>query len=447
MRDPSGMKVCVMGLGRFGGGLGVTRWLAARGARVLVTDRSSPAALHEPLAALEPEIRSGLVRVVHGGHDPELLDGIDTLVVNPAVAKPWAHPFVVAAHERGICVTSEIAWVWARLDPSRVIGVTGTSGKSTTCAMIHRALVHAGRDAMLGGNIGGSLLSDLDGRVDPPQAVVLELSSAMLHWLGQTGAIGRRGPSVACVTSLSPNHLDWHGDAAHYESSKRVLTDSVGPGAVVVLGAGLGRWPTPPGVRVVRLTHDDTLDGCAAPGLHNARNAAAALAAARAFLGEGADAGALERAIRGFPGLEHRLRRLGEIDGVVYYDDSKSTVPSATLLAVDAVAGSVERARQHVIVGGSDKGVDLGAIADLAPCVAGLYTIGATGDAIGALTGGAAIACGTLERAMAIIRGRARPGDAVVLSPGCASWDQFEDYRERGRAFAELARASGSGVA
>jgi len=444
MRDWTGASVCVMGLGRFGGGLGVTKWLAANGARVLVTDRSDEPALREPLAALEREMGSGRVRVVHGEHDPALLEGVDTLVVNPAVPRPWDNRFIRAARQHGIEVTAEIALVWARLDPARTIAVTGTSGKSTTCAMIHHALRALGHDAILGGNIGGSLLTDLDARSAPPDAIVLELSSAMLHWLLETSAIEGAGPAVACVTGFAPNHLDWHGGLAHYERSKRVLTDALGPGSTAVLGAGLDAWPVPEGARAVRLSDADRVEECAVPGAHNARNAAVARGALRAFVPD-APAHAVEDALRSFPGLGHRLERVGEAGGVVYFDDSKSTVPDATVLAVDAVAERFGRGRVHLIAGGYDKGVDLDAIAALAPDLAGLYTIGATAGAI-VERSGAAFNCGTLERAVEAARERAHRGDAVVLSPGCASWDQFEDYRARGRAFRALALADEAGT-
>ena len=429
-------RVCVMGLGRFGGGVGVVRHLARNGAEVLVTDRESADTLADPIERINAEIESGAVRVVHGDHDPDLLAGIDTLVVNPAVPQPWDNPFIRSAAGRGIRITTEIAIAWRTLDPRRVIAITGTAGKSTTSAMTAHALNACGVQTVLGGNIGGSLL-DPSAEVEGAEAVVLEVSSAMLHWLHEEGVLEAYPPKVACVTNLDPNHIDWHGSAEHYARSKQHLARALGQDSTLVLGHTLADWASRTQAHAVVMEPTDRLDGCAVPGTHNAINGAMARRCVLAMRPE-LDPARVEDAIRSFPGLDHRLKLVAEIDGVRYYDDSKSTVPGATLLAISAIETRVPRDRIHLIAGGYDKGIDLAPIARLAPMLKGLYAIGATAPMLA--SGGGAQDCGDLTNAMTRIKERTEPGDVVVLSPGCASWDQFTNFEERGRRFAELAR-------
>jgi UDP-N-acetylmuramoylalanine--D-glutamate ligase len=436
MSDWSDMRVCVMGLGRFGGGVGVVRYLARNGAEVLVTDRESADTLANSIEQINAEIGSGSVRVVHGDHDPGLLDGIDTLVVNPAVPRPWDSPFIRIAEERGIRITTEIAIAWRTLDPRRVIAITGTAGKSTTSAMTAHALNACGVQTVLGGNIGGSLL-DPSPQAEGAEAVVLEVSSAMLHWLHGEGVLAAHSPKVACVTNLDPNHIDWHGSAEHYARSKQHLARTLGAGSTLVLGHALADWASITQAHTIVMETADRIDGCAVPGTHNAINGAMARRCVLALRPE-LDPARVEDVIRSFPGLDHRLKLVAEIDGVRYFDDSKSTVPGATLLAISAIETQVPRDRIHLIAGGYDKGIDLAPIAHLAPTLKGLYAIGATAPTLA--SGGGAQDCGDLTNAMARIRARAEPGDVVVLSPGCASWDQFSNFEERGRRFADLAR-------
>ncbi len=428
----AGKRVLVMGLGRFGGGAGVARFAADAGALVTVTDLAPPAKLHEGIKAIEDLIMSGRVRIRLGAHDERDLDACDLLVVNPAVPRPWGNPFVEAAKRRGVRITTEIGLTIERLRKRthRVVGVTGSLGKSTTSAMIHHALRAAGAESVLGGNIGGSLLGSLD-RIHEETTVVLELSSAMLWWLGDS--LPGWAPRVSVVTGFEPNHLDWHGTLEHYESSKRLILDGQREGDTAVLAPKVGHWPTRPGVRRVGPA-EATPDRMTLPGAHNRANAAVAVAAVEAL---GHDAGQAARAIAGFTGLPHRLEFLGTRRGVLCFNDSKCTTPGATATAVHAVA---ERAGGiHLIAGGADKGVDLSSIASLD--LAGLYTIGATGPAIAGEArrrGREAQDCGTLEEAVRRAAGRAGAGEAVLLSPGCASWDQFENFERRGELFARL---------
>ncbi len=439
--DPTKKRVTVMGLGRFGGGVGVARWLAAQHADVLVTDLQPAEKLTDSVASLDDLVRDGRVTLRLGEHRESDFTCCDALVVNPAVPKPWDNPYIRAAREGGAIVTTEIGLLVEQLAGSdegrrRVVGVTGSAGKSTTASMIAHALRALGHTTHLGGNIGGSLLESLD-RIAPTDRVVLELSSAMLHWLGGWS------PGVAVVTNLAPNHLDWHGSFAHYAACKHHITANQQPEDSAVLGPSLSTWSTVPGVHVHRFDPSARVEGLAVPGSHNARNAALARAAIDC-LGITASRAQIDDALRSFAGLPHRLCFLGKRKNARYYDDSKSTTPQATLLALDAFEARDGLARVHLIAGGYDKGSDLTPIALRAGGLAGLYCIGATGRGLAAAAPANAHDCATLDSAMAQVAARAQPGDIVLLSPGCASWDQFDNFEQRGLAFAALAGLSGS---
>jgi len=411
-------RAVVMGLGRFGGGVGVARWLHDQGADVLVTDLASADSLTDSLSQLPEGIDTRL-----GAHDAADFAVADLVVVNPAVPKPWRHELLQTAQQHAVLVTSEIELLVERLPyRKRVIGVTGSAGKSTTATLIAEGLRSMGRTAHLGGNIGGSLLTDLE-TINEDDDVVLELSSAQLWWLARS----RWSPGIAVVTNIAPNHLDWHNDFAHYEKAKKQILADQEEDDVAVLPDELADW-SDRRARTVEVDRPLRLIG-----QHNDKNAALALSAIAAACRTD-DLERAREAIARFPGLPHRLQRLDDQNGVRIVNDSKSTTPGSTLLAVIAAGGP---AGVRLIAGGYDKGVDLSAISDLAPMLAGLYTIGATASAIGGKV------CGDLETAVGAALADAEAGETILLSPGCASWDQFADFRERGDRFAELA---GSGV-
>lgn len=441
--DFRGQRVVVMGLGRFGGGLGVTRFLCAEGAQVLVTDLANADELAEPLAALAPLIDAGQVELRLGEHLVEDFERADLVVVNPAAPRPWENPYLRAASVAGVLITSEIVLAIDRLgDERRVVGVTGTTGKSTTAAMTAAALGGTGDPVLLGGNIGGSLLEDIDA-LRSARYVVLELSSAMLHWIHVSGR--RWSPGVAVVTNFAPNHLDWHGTLDAYRECKAWILHDQRAGDTAVLGAGVRDWATRPDVTRCVIEEDDALPGLTCPGLHNGLNGAAALAAAVGAAGQALPIERAIEAIAAFPGLPHRLKLVAEGGGVRFYDDSKSTTPDATRTALRALGESAPLDTVRLICGGYDKGIDLTPLARFAGELGAVHAIGQTAATIGRHAEALELKDrvrmhATLDEAFASIVQDAKPGDRVLLSPGCASWDQFTDYRERGDRFAQLAR-------
>lgn len=435
--DFTGMRATVMGLGAFGGGLGAARFLLERGAHVRITDVSGAEKLAQPLSQLRPFIESGAATLRLGGHDTADFTDADMIVVNPAVPKPWNNPYLQAAENAGVPITTEIGLLLDRLpDRSRIAAVTGTAGKSTTTALIAHILRTCGREVVVGGNIGGSLLEKVEEIRASRPFVVLELSSFMLHWINRPE--GGWAPKVAVVTNLSDNHLDWHSDLAHYAGSKQRMLAHQQPGDAAVLGATVADWPTAPGVKRVLVGPGARLGGMLLPGEHNALNGAMAVQACLQ-LDPTLQRPQAEDAGRGFGGLAHRLQHLASVRGVTFINDSKSTTPEAARLAVASLPCG--QGRIHLIAGGYDKKSDLSSLGAMGPGLAGLYTIGVTGPAIAAAAGGSAVQCGTLAEAFAAAVNRAKEGEAVLLSPGCASWDQFENFEKRGEAFADLVRA------
>ncbi len=434
-------RVIVMGLGRFGGGVGVTRWLAGQGARVLVTDQAPESELADSVRQLD-----GLpLRWRLGGHDPADLDACDLLVVSPAVDKVRSE-FFQAARERDIPWTSEMNLFLERC-PARLVGITGTAGKSTTTAMTGLVLQSEaagsglrGRRVFVGGNIGRSLLDDLNA-MRPEDVAVLELSSFQL----EDAAEVRRSPSIALLTNLRENHLDRHGTMDAYADAKLNIVRFQSRTDVVLVHereTDLRRRVDAVRPRsTVRAFGDEatlaTLAGVLrVPGRHNRDNAAGALAIA-AELGVGREE-ALE-ALRGFTGLPHRLEFVAERDGVRFYNDSKSTTPESARIALEAFDQPVV-----VLLGGYDKHVSferLGSVVAARARAAVCY--GAVREQIAASVRGAnrsaTVECvDDLPGAVAAARRLARSGDVVLLSPACASYDQFRNYEQRGDVFRSL---------
>lgn len=454
----TGKRGVVMGLGRFGGGIGVTRWLCGQGAKVHVTDLAS----REELAASLDSLK-GLPLTLHlGGHDETDLDGCELLVVSPAVDKTKSD-FFQSAVRRGIPWTSEMNLFLQRCR-GQIVGITGTVGKSTTTAMIGAILEAAqGRPGWrhgrvwLGGNIGKSLLDDLPA-IGPRNIVVLELSSFQLEDAAQI----RRSPHIAVVTNLRDNHLDRHGTMQAYADAKANIYRFQSAEDWVVMPKGEGieylpaewtdrrqliRYGIDPTSRRIQI--DYRRDGgaqtselavqLAVPGLHNLQNAAAALAVARIL--DVADQVA-STALSRFAGLAHRLEFVREYQGVKYYNDSKATTPDAAMTSLRAFDGGVV-----MIVGGSDKGssfVELGRrLAERAKAVVCIgQTAGQIFDAIKNANGGRPMPevrrATDFVEAVHAARQLSSPGDVVLLTPACASYDWFTNYEERGDQFKKI---------
>ncbi|MCA9278960.1 MAG: UDP-N-acetylmuramoyl-L-alanine--D-glutamate ligase [Phycisphaeraceae bacterium] len=446
----AGKRVTVMGLGRFGGGVAVTRWLAKQGAAVTVSDAASEEQLKDSISQLDDCIANGSVRLALGSHKEQHFAEADFVVANPAVPKPWENRFLGHARQHGVSVTTEIRLL-AEIIPDGVttIGITGSAGKSTTSAMIAHALrsqyKETAKAVWFGGNIGGSLLDDA-ARMKPGDVVVLELSSAMLYWLSGSSfddgtAVSTEAewrPDIGVLTSIAPNHIDWHGSLSHYVRSKsqighatqRVHAMDTPTTRECLAACDRARYVSQQDVDVV------PVDLLHVPGEHNRANAMLA-ATVVAGVTECGVSEALQ-SLSYFSGLADRLQRIDAPGGIVAYNDSKSTTPEATVLAVQAVKQSHPDAMVHLIAGGYDKGVSLDAIAALAIDgeIDELYPIGTTGSVLADN-----VSCkdfGTLENAVSAAFEQMQPSDVLLLSPGCASWDQFDDYRQRGQRFIEL---------
>jgi UDP-N-acetylmuramoylalanine--D-glutamate ligase len=347
--------------------------------------------------------------------DPALLDGVGLVVKSPGV--PGSAAPVAAARERGIPVWSEIELGW-RLLGARLVAVTGTNGKTTTSELLGAIL-----GVPVAGNVGRALC-ELDGAVEPGALVVCEVSSFQLE------DVDAFRPEVAVLLNLEPDHLDRHGSFEAYREAKLRVFANQGDGDTAVVPRRFG--PVPGGARRVEFSGDDALPAePLIPGAHNRENAAAAAAAARAA---GAGEEAIARGLAGFQGVAHRLEPVGEVGGVLFVNDSKATNVGAARRGIAAYAGRP----LLLILGGSRKGEDFAPLAAaLGPDVRGVYVLGETaGELAEAIPG--AVRVSDLQEAVAAAVSEARPGDVVLLSPACASYDQFRDFEQRGDEFRRL---------
>jgi UDP-N-acetylmuramoylalanine--D-glutamate ligase len=376
-----------------------------------------------------------------GDDTPAALDGVRAVVKSPGV--PAQAPVIAAARARGLAVLGEVELAW-RLLPNAFVAVTGTNGKTTTTELIGHIHREAGRPVAVAGNVG-TALSSLVGRVAAEATIVCEVSSFQLEDTLEFA------PEAAVLLNLAPDHLDRHGSFEAYRDAKlRVFAhqgnDDVavapvglgiedlggcarrvcfgdGPGAEVADRAGQLWWADEPILAVTELR---------LRGRHNRANA---MAAAAVCLARGLELDAVRAGLRSFPGVEHRLEEVATIDGVLWVNDSKATNVDSTLVALASFDAPV-----HLILGGRGKGQDFGPLRfPVAQRCAGVYLIGEDAGRIGAAVGGEA--CATLERAVRRAGAAAGPGEVVLLSPACASFDQFEDFEARGRRFKDLVAA------
>jgi UDP-N-acetylmuramoylalanine--D-glutamate ligase len=423
MIDVRNKRVTVAGLGRFGGGIAVSRWLVEQGAEVLVTDKASAAVLADSIRQLD-----GLPIKFRFENQPEEdFTQTDLVVASPAI--PPSSPLLQAAKSAGVPVTTEIRLFVERC-PATLIGITGTKGKSTTTEMLGRMLKTAG-PVWVGGNIGKSLLDDLP-KILPGHLVVLELSSFMLEHLGEM----KWSPQIATVTMVSSDHLDWHGSQEAYVNAKRNIVRFQPEDGIAVLNEendlaiSFANYTKAKLVRV-------GLKGrrpfeLAIAGSHNQLNAQAAFFTAYLC---GVTWEQAQAAIKDFRGLTHRLQLIHESAGVRFINDSIATIPEAAVAALKSFPPKTV----IQIVGGSkkkDPPIDdlCAALSERAKAV---LCIGETGPKIAAHVPGSIIS-GTLAQAIATAKSIAADGDIVLLSPGYASYDQFVNFEQRGDEFTRL---------
>jgi UDP-N-acetylmuramoylalanine--D-glutamate ligase len=481
----TGVRALVVGLAREGAAL--ARFLAERGARVTVTDAKFPEALVDPLAAL-----SGLpVEYALGGHPLALLDGVEIAFVSPGV--PLEIPLLEEARRRGMPLSSETRLL-TRLCKAPILGITGSSGKTTTTALVSEMLKSAGRQTWIGGNIGQPLIGSVE-EIAPSDTVVMELSSFQLDFFGPwpeqdrekpTGPGGELydpagwSPPIAAILNITPNHLDRHFTMEAYVAAKACIVDHQLPGDVAILNldnpvtremgeaAGTERrvlwFSMAQEVREGAFLQDDALilrvagrqetvcrnEELEMLGQHNVANTLAACALAAAAGVPGKD---IRQVATTFGGVEHRLELIREREGVRWYNDSIATTPERTVAALR----SFPEAPIVLLAGGRDKHLPWLEMAELAwKRVRHLVLFGEAAalveEAMQTVRAGkqarhgTGVAtqihhAGTLERSVEFAVELAHPGDVVLLSPGGTSFDAYPNFEVRGEHFRQLVQA------
>jgi UDP-N-acetylmuramoylalanine--D-glutamate ligase len=447
MRGPVELKnkrVLVVGLARTG--VATALFCSARGAAVTATESRTESDLGISVDVL----RAASVTLELGGHQEKTFLQQDLIIPSPGV--PADFPLLQAARAQGTTIWSEVELAY-RFLRGKLIGITGSNGKTTTTSLVDHILKTAGFSTLLAGNIGTPLISCVE-RTTCDSVAVVELSSFQLE------LIDTLRPDISVFLNLTPDHLDRHGTMQSYSSAKAQIFKNQTEEDAAILNADdpatTPYAPTRPRLfwfsrkqRVAQgafLRRDDIIfreqgkdevvlgqKEIPLVGAHNLENVLAAVAATRLA---GANARAIADGIRSFKGVEHRLEFVCEVNGVRYYNDSKATNVDATLKALDAFPGRI-----LVILGGKDKGSDYTVLQKALREKAILaLLIGAAAEKIEAqIAGSVAIErAGTLERAIQIASHAARPGDVVLLAPACASFDQFQNYEHRGRVFKEL---------
>lgn len=442
--------VVVLGLQRTGAA--VVRHLGGRERVVVVEDRPGDGPAYRERVAAARDAGAEIVEAPGTRGAARLGAGAALVVPSPGV--PEGHPMLAAALAAGVPVRSEVELAY-RVARVPIVAVTGTNGKTTVTNLVAAALAGSGSRVIAAGNVGLPLIEAVD---SDAEVLVAEVSSFQLRFTDTFR------PRVAVVLNVDADHLDWHGSLDAYREAKaRIFANQAGDDLLVVdlddpvarsfgtrapartQGVSVrgapeadwtvdGGWLTgPAGERLMPVA------GLPATAPHQISNA---LAAAAAAIGAGAGREPTAGALRRGPGLHHRVELVGQAGGVSYYDDSKATNPHATLAAVGGL--------EHVVLvaGGRNKGLDLGVLRRLAPRLRAVVAIGEAGPEVVEAFAGTGVPterAGSMEAAVAAAAARARPGDSVVLSPACASFDWYPDYEARGRDFAALvARTTGA---
>lgn len=439
-----GKKVMVLGLARTGSE--TARFLVRSGAEVLASDLRNEEELRGEVEALSGQP----VRFLLGGEELAWLEGVDLVIPSPGV--PQENPLLREAGNRGIEILSEIELA-CRFLRAPLVAVTGTNGKSTATTLIGEMLQAAGLRVFVGGNIGAPLIGFVGGEWDWG---VVEVSSFQLEWVEQFR------PRIALLLNLTEDHLDRYPDFASYCAAKERIFKAQKQDDIAILNrddprvwslkkrlrarvlsfgwseVGEGVWATQKEIvwRDGKTEERFPLERVKIQGVHNVENLMAAVAAGKSI---GVSGEAIRKVMEEFPGLEHRLEFVREKEGVRFFNDSKGT-------NVGAVAKSLASFSCPVILlaGGLDKGGDYGPLEEeVRRKVKKLILFGAAKEiirkALGHLT--ETVMVGDLEAAVREAHKSARPGDAVLLSPACSSFDMFKNYAERGRVFKDLVRA------
>jgi UDP-N-acetylmuramoylalanine--D-glutamate ligase len=455
-----GKKVLVIGAGR--SGVASARFLAARGALVVLNDRKEFIDWPNDALALKGE---GVVKLLAGDVPSWLLDQIELVVVSPGV--PSKSIPVRYAERAGAEVIGEIELAW-RFLRGRVVGITGTNGKTTTTALVGELLRDAGMPTQVGGNIGTPLVSLVESSREDGWTVV-ELSSYQLE------TVKEFRPTVAVVLNLMPDHMDRYETLADYGAAKHRIFRKQTSADVAVLNADdpvVSTWAEGLEAHVTMFSTERELDEglflrgrdlvgrtwsgervlmsrdeMRLKGVHNVQNVLAALAAGLAC---GAGPDSMRETVRGFAPVEHRLERVAEVGGVTFYNDSKATNVDAAVKAVEAL--SEEPGRVVLILGGRGKNAPYAPLAPLVEEKArALVTLGEDAERIEAELKEFAPTSRASDMADAVRRAyrEAEPGDAVLLAPACASFDMFTSFEHRGRVFkeeVEKLKKSGAGT-
>ena len=447
MMELKGKKVLVVGLGK--SGLAAALFLRRRGAHVTVSDVRSNEALAKDIPAL---LEEGIM-VETGGHGLLTFRRQDLIVVSPGV--PLNTPELAQVKSFGLRVIGELELA-ARFLKGKTLAITGSNGKTTTTSLVGEILEKAGIPTLVGGNIGLPVVALIDQSTDDTWSV-LEVSSFQLE------STERFHPAIAVILNITPDHLDRHGSFENYALAKERIFAAQNENDFVILNADnaraaqaaarsvarvyffsvehsvlQGAW-VEDGFLVYRPGKDQPtekimpLSGVPLKGAHNVENVLAAACASRLA---GATAEQVRSGVESFQAVEHRLEFVAKINGVDFYNDSKATNVDATAKAVASFSSGI-----HLILGGKDKNSDYTQLAQLLRArVRAVYTIGSAAAKIeNELRGVVSIlSCETLDNAVSAAASAARPGEVVLLAPACSSFDQFENYEQRGKVFKEL---------
>lgn len=455
--DWRGKRVTVMGLGTRGGGSGVARYLVNQGAIVTVTDLHPEEELAEQIA----ELADVDIRFVLGKHEPADFTDADAVVRNPAVRRN--NQYLALARDAGVPIEMEMT-IFLRACPARVIGITGTKGKTTTSALCAAMLLAHDPNTVSAGNMGVSALAQLPA-ITSTTPVVLEISSWQLEAMDEAGI----GPNIAVLTNISEDHLDTYGGFEEYAATKRSIARNLHAGDALVLNAGdpeVMKTERPDAVRViscgrdvtgqdtVRISDDELVSSIhgasgripwplstALRGAHQRKNAALAAAAALTW---GASIGDVERGLNAFSGVANRMEVVAEIDGVQFINDTAATAPAATIASLLTWSDRPV----HLIAGGADKQLHFATLA--AAIIAHATTVTlldgtATPHLIRELLSAGWTrplpVVGSMIEAIESAEASAEPGSVILLSPGCASFGLFRDEFDRGDQFRRIVQS------